>query len=150
MSGGVCPAAMKLRWSPAPERCVGADMSLFCSQVAVLKSHREHQQCDAAPRTPAIGNLSYYSCPGVQMLSHSSKYRYWVGSEGGGRGLSLMAGERKWRMKRKCREGKKTLHSWYSGVKTKGLLTYEILGSVMNRPRKTCLNSMHFQFPFSL
>ncbi len=43
MSGGVCPAVMKPLWSPAPEQCVGADMSLFCSQVVVLKSHRAHQ-----------------------------------------------------------------------------------------------------------
>lgn len=38
MSGGVCPAAMKPLWSLAPERCVGADLSLFCSQVVAPKS----------------------------------------------------------------------------------------------------------------
>lgn len=48
-------------WSPAPEQCVGADLSLFCSQVAALKSHRAHQQmrCSSqiysrAPRITAI------------------------------------------------------------------------------------------------
>lgn len=37
MSGGVCPAAMKPLWSLAPELCVGADLSLFCSQVVAPK-----------------------------------------------------------------------------------------------------------------
>lgn len=48
-------------WSPAPEQCVGADLSLFCSQVAALKSHRAHQRTrrgsqiySRAPRITAI------------------------------------------------------------------------------------------------
>lgn len=76
MSGGVCPAATEPLWSRSPEQCVGADMSLFCSQVVMLKSHRAHQRCDAAPTPTAVGYPSYYSRPGVQMLSHLSKYRH--------------------------------------------------------------------------
>lgn len=76
MSGGVCPAATEPLWSRSPEQCVGADMSLFCSQVVMLKSHRAHQRCDAAPTSTAVGYPSYYSRPGVQTLSHLSKYRH--------------------------------------------------------------------------
>lgn len=76
MSGGDCPAATEPLWSRSPEQCVGADMSLFCSQVVMLKSHRAHQRCDAAPTPTAVGYPSYYSQPGVQMLSHLSKYRH--------------------------------------------------------------------------
>ena len=54
MSGGVHPPARKLLWSPTLEQCVGADLSLLCSQVVALKSHRAHQQCDEAPRSTAI------------------------------------------------------------------------------------------------
>lgn len=55
MSGGVCPAEMKTLSSSAPERCVGADMSLFSMQVAGLKSQRAHQRCSAAPTSLAVG-----------------------------------------------------------------------------------------------